>query len=161
MQRRQLLIAAPAAVLAACGGDVKTDGPAGDRADLAVLGAALELETTLVALYEAAPEPTGLLEEILAHERSHVEGIRQAILDLRGRPARAEPAELPPLRDFARVAHEYERRAAEAYSAALPRLKNQRLRGMFASIIASEAQHATALAETFSGPEPLERVLPL
>ena len=155
MQRRSFLLAAPAGVLAACGSAAKTDGPAGERADLPVLQAALELETTLIALYEAAPEKTTLVRTILEHETAHAAGIRQAILDLRGTPADPEPAKLPALADFESVAAEYERNAAEAYAAAIPRLKNQRLRATFASIVASEAQHASALGGR------LERVLAL
>ena len=172
MERRQFLLAAPAGVLAACGGAAETGGPAGDRADLAVLHAALELERSAAALYrvgiEAAPRRRRLLERILEHEIAHGHGIRQAIADLRGRAAPAPSHEqlarrFPRLRDeraFLAFARDFERRAVESYAAGLPRLRSGRLRGTLGSILAAEAEHAAAIARELGG-DPLERVLAL
>jgi rubrerythrin len=168
MDRRQFLIAAPAGVLAACGGNVPTDGPAGDPADIPLLAAALDLEYGAIAAYEAGLELARtrrpLLERIREHERAHAEGLRQAILDLRGKPAAARPAAayaaaFPRMRDeaaFVHFAEDLERRVAGVYLKALPKLRTLRLRGTLAAMLAAEAEHAALL----SG-DPLERVLPL
>ena len=168
MHRRSFLLAAPAGVLVACGGEVDTQGPAGDRADLGLLRTALGLEESMVELYtagiELAPRHRSLLRRIREHEREHADGIRQAIIDLRGNPPTSyAPLERPPLRDeraFLRYALEVERNAAESYAAALPRLRTQRLRGTLGSLLATEAEHASALAEA-AGEDPLARVLAL
>ena len=170
MRRRDFLLAAPAGALAACGGDPDTHAPAGDRADLAVLGLALALEEQTIALYErgarlVAGDRRQIVAQILEHERAHAQGIRAAIEDLRGRPPRVQSpaAGLPRLRDeraFLEYARDFERRAAEAYRAALPKLKTPRLRGTLGSILAVEAEHASVLAREL-GDDPLERVLPL
>jgi len=166
MQRRTFLLTAPAAVLAACGADPDTGGPAGEKADLAVLGAALELELSSRRLYEIGlalrPRERRLLERIRDHESAHVQGIEAAIEDLEGEvePRRGRlDRGFPRMRDeraFLGYALEFERRSAEAYAAALPRVRTGRLRSTFGSILAVEAEHAAAL-----GSDPLERVLPL
>lgn len=166
MQRRTFVLAAPAALLAACGSDPDTGGPAGDRADLAVLGAALELERSSRALYgiglDLRPRERRLLERIRDHEDAHVQGIEAAISDLEGRVSASDERverSFPRLRDereFLRYALAFERRSAEAYAAALPRVRTGRLRATFGSILAVEAEHAAALAD-----DPLERVLEL
>lgn len=173
MRRRQFLIAAPAGVLAACGEAAKTDAPAGDRADLALLRPALELERSAIVLYRTGAELAAagnrvLLARLLEHEEDHAHAIRNAIEDLRGRPPAARPDDryrgaFPALRDepaFLRFAREFERRTVEAYAAALPRVKTQRLRGLLGSLLAAEAGHASALAEAAGG-DPLERMLAL
>lgn len=166
MQRRTFVLAAPAALLAACGSDPDTGGPAGDRADLAVLGAALELELSSVELYRIGVRLGGrdrrLFERILEHEEAHVQGVRAAMSDLEAHisvPGESVKDRIPRLRDeraFLRYARDFERRSAEAYAAALPRVRTGRLRATLGSILAVEAEHAAALAD-----DPLERVLGL
>ena len=168
MRRRHFLFAGPAAVLAACGSDPDTGGPAGERADLGVLGAALQLEYQSVALYRIGTSLGGrsrdVLERILEHEEAHARGLRAAIVDLRGRAGGAARGHgFPRMRDeraFLEYARDFERRSAEAYATALPHLRSGRLRSTLASVLAAEAEHAAALAEELGG-DPLGRVLPL
>ena len=171
MQRREFVLLAPAAaLLAACGGDPETGGPAGDVVDVPVLEAALELEQASAALYEvgleAAPRRRRLIEPILEHERAHVAGIREALADLRGRPVAVEPLtrfrrRLPRLRDedaFLEHARAWERHSVESYLAGVAKARNRRLRGTLAAVLAAEAEHAALLAEARGG-DPLEPVV--
>ena len=141
--------------LAGCGGRPART-VAGLAADIPILGAALEVERTQIAVYEVGlglvdDEQRELVRTILAHERRHAMAIAEAIEELGGSPARARPAaeyrrDLPDSADaWRRFAVAAEEEWAAGYAAALPRFANKRLRGTFGAIMAAEAQHAVAL----------------
>jgi rubrerythrin len=144
-----------ALLLAGCGGRPARK-LAGSPADLPILGAALEIERSQIALYEAGsrlvsgPE-AALVETILTQERRHAEALAEAIRELGGRPAapRAAPAYghgIPRGADaWRRHAVQSEQQWTAAYAAAIPRLVNLRLRATFGAVMTIEAEHAVAL----------------
>src|SRR2546423_6678336 len=102
-----------AAVLAACGGGGKqtttTVSTTQAQGDAAVLNAALELEHTAIAAYEAGPKLTRgkalqFVHDTLAQEREHAAALAKAIGGLgtapvKPRPQRAYEAGFPKMRD--------------------------------------------------------------
>lgn len=131
---------------------------AGNPADLPLVGTALELERTQIALYEAAlPVLNGRRAEIartaLAHERAHAAALAEAMRELGATPppARARSAYergFPRGADagaWTQFAIQFEERAVAGYAAAIPKLENRRLRATFGAIMASEGEHAVAL----------------
>jgi rubrerythrin len=154
-RRTALWTGASALLLAGCGGR-PARMIAGDTADLPILGAALEVERTQIALYEAGtrlahgPE-AALVRTILAQERRHADAVAEAIRELGGRPvaprtaaayARGIPRGLDAWRQHAIQSEEL---WSAGYAAAIPKLSNKRLRATFGAIMASEAEHAVAL----------------
>jgi rubrerythrin len=144
-----------ALLLAGCGG-----GPArklaGSPTDLPLLRAALEIERSQIALYEAGSQlvsgrEAALVETILAHERRHAEALAEAIRELGGRPAEPRPPAayargIPRGIDaWRRHAIQSEERWTAAYAAAIPKIANLRLRATFGAMMTTEAEHAVAL----------------
>jgi rubrerythrin len=144
-----------ALLLAGCGGS-PARRLAGKPADLPILGAALEIERSQIALYEAGSRlvsgrEAALVQTILAQERSHAEALAEAIRELGGRPAAPRAAAaygsgIPRGADaWRRHAIQSEQQWTAAYTAAIPRLANPRLRATFGAMMTTEAEHAVAL----------------
>jgi rubrerythrin len=144
-----------ALLLAGCGGRPARE-LAGSPADLPLLRAALEIERSQIALYEAGARLVSgreavLVKTILAHERSHAEALAEAIRELGGRPDAARPATLYArgvphgIDAWRRHAIRSEEGWAAAYAAAIPKIANPRLRATFGAIMTTEAEHAVAL----------------
>lgn len=151
VDRRGLLIAAPALLLTACGtaaepSPTTTPAPTPDgTADAEELTALLAFEQRAVAFYAAAAGRAegargATLARLLQHERAHAAALRGA---LRARGAR--PPEPPAAGheggDPLAGALALEREAVAAYERALPRLHDPDLRVLAASILATEAEH--------------------
>ena len=129
---------------------------AGDTADLPVLGAALEVERSQIALYEAGTRlvsgrEAALARSFLVQERRHAAALEEAIRELGGQPAppRAGNAYTRGVPQTAaawrRHAIQAEKEWAAGYEAAIPKLVNKRLRATLAAIMTTEAEHAVAL----------------
>jgi hypothetical protein len=149
VDRRGLLGAGLAgALLAGCGGSGpadRDDALRDDRDDRARLNGLLELEHRKVALYAGLPGAPALVGRLLAHERDHVERLRAAVRDLRGRPVKAPgraqaPDDAAPLELVRRA----ELTAVAEYLDALAAVKDARTRGLLAAIVAVEAEHLAA-----------------
>ncbi len=148
------------ALLAGCGEDSGggTERGSGAR-DVTVLNDALDREHASVALYQSGLSFTrgrerAALKTLLAQEREHVRGLREAIRDLGGAPrsALALSAYRKRLRfdgvggaAFLRLATRVEADTIAAYLELLPTLSDGRLRQTAAAIMADEAQHAAIL----------------
>jgi rubrerythrin len=139
-----------ALLLAGCGGrPVRT--VAGDPRDLRILAAALDVERTQVALYEAGARLRNaqLIRTILEQERAHAAAIEEAIRDLGGTPAPARPiARIGLARSYdawRADAVEREEEWSAGYGALIPKLANPRLRATFGALMTTEAEHAVAL----------------
>jgi rubrerythrin len=144
-----------ALLLAGCGG-TPARKLAGSPSDLPLLGAALEIERSQIALYEAGARlvsgsEAALVETILAHERSHAEALAEAIRELGGQPAAPRAAaayarRIPRGGDaWRRHAIQSEQQWTAAYAAAIPKLANLPLRATFGAMMTTEAEHAVAL----------------
>jgi rubrerythrin len=144
-----------ALLLAGCGG-TPARKLAGSPSDVPVLSAALEIERSQIALYEAGTwllsgREAALVQTILAHERSHAEALAEAIRELGGRPAAPRAAAayargIPRGGDaWRRHAIESEQQWTAAYAAAIPKLANLPLRATFGAMMTTEAEHAVAL----------------
>jgi rubrerythrin len=144
-----------ALLLAGCGGR-PARRLAGSPADLPILGAALEIERSQIALYEAGSRLVSgregaLVQTILTQEHSHAEAIAEAIRELGGRPAAPRTAaaygsHIPHgAAAWRRHAIQSEQGWTAAYAAAIPRLVNLRLRATFGAMMTVEAEHAVAL----------------
>ena len=160
LSRRAAIVAGTGVVLAGCGGRPPRK-LAGSAADLPLLGTALELERSLIALYETGADllsgrAATVARIALEHEHAHADALAEAMRELGGRPpAPRDPSAYrhgfprtggaPAWRKFAIA---YEEKAVAGYAAAIPKLANARLRSTFASIMTSEAEHAVALDVT-------------
>lgn len=152
-RRTALFGGASAALLSGCGGR-PAQTVAGNDADVPVLGAALEVERSQIALYRAGlevidDERRDLLRTILEHERRHALALEEAITELGGTVAAPQPSydrDIPRATgDWLRYAVSAEERWSAGYAAALPKLVNRRLRGTFGALMTSDAEHAVAL----------------
>jgi rubrerythrin len=166
LSRRQLLglgaAAGSAVALAACGedrGDPQRAPRSESRAlDLKLLGAALDLENTVIAAYAAG---AGLVRgsarragrTIVEQEHEHAARLSGTIRDLGGRPNPPKTGEeyaraFPRLReagDALRFAIDLENVALRLYVESLPHLSTPELRRLAATIATSEAAHAALL----------------
>jgi rubrerythrin len=149
-RRTALLGGASALVVAGCGGR-PARMVAGDPSDLRILAAALDVEREQIAFYEyglrlSALEP---LRRILEHERAHAVAIEEAIRELGGKPAAAQPiARARPARSFGpwrQDAIAREEQWSAGYAALIPKLANTQLRSTFGALATTEAEHAVAL----------------
>jgi rubrerythrin len=149
-RRTALLGGASALVVAGCGGRPART-VAGDPSDLRNLAAALDVEREQIAFYEdglrlSAVEP---LRRILEHERAHAAAIEEAIRELGGKPAPAQPiARASRARSFAawrQDAIAREEQWSAGYAALIPKLANTQLRSTFGALATTEAEHAVAL----------------
>jgi rubrerythrin len=145
-----VLSGASALVVAGCGGrPARTI--AGDPKDLRILAAALDVERTQVAFYEAGVRLTGapIVRTILEQERAHAAAISEAIRELGGTPAAPRPiARVSVARGFGawrREAVKREQQWSAGYAALIPKLANRQLRATFGALMTSEAEHAVAL----------------
>src|SRR3954468_20978749 len=96
MLSRRAAILGGAVLLAGCGGRAPRK-LAGSAADVPLLGTALELERSLIALYETGVDLlTGRggrgARIALEHERAHAEALAEAIRELGARPSAPRPA---------------------------------------------------------------------
>jgi rubrerythrin len=161
ISRRHLLaVAAPAAVLAGCGGGGERADPAERRrgADIGFLNSAISLERATVAAYRLG-EPLlrrdvrRRARQIVEQEQEHIAALVAAVRRLRGEPARRKSAEeyrrgFPRLRDqhdVLRFASDLERLALRKYGDGLPGLFRPELRQLAASILTVEAEHLALL----------------
>lgn len=161
--------AGPGLVLAGCGTEgrgrtVPTEVVAA-MASAGVLEAALEIERTAAAAYEAGLE---LLEgralrlgrRILRQEREHAAALGRAIESLGAAPVAPQPAEryavgFPPLReaeDFLAFALDIANTAAAAYVDALPKLSVPEVQALVSAILANEGQHVALLSAALGRP---------
>jgi rubrerythrin len=154
-RRTAIWTGASALLLAGCGGTPARQ-LAGSPADLPRLRAALEIERSQIALYEAGARlvrgrEAVLVETILAHERGHAEALAEAIRELGGRPAEPRPAAayargIPQGIDaWRRHAIQSEQQWTAVYAAAIPKITNLPLRATFGAMMTTEAEHAVAL----------------
>jgi rubrerythrin len=124
---------------------------AGDPKDLRILAAALEVERTQIAFYEAGVRLTRarIVGTILRHERAHAAAIAEAIRELGGTPARARPvARFSLARGFdawRQEAIQREEQWSAGYAALIPKLASEQLRATFGALMTTEAEHAVAL----------------
>ncbi|MEA2379630.1 MAG: Ferritin-like domain [Thermoleophilaceae bacterium] len=147
--RRQLLLGATAASLAAAG-----PAAAAEPSDADQLERLLGLERRLQAAYEAAlardavdPELGALL---LGHEREHVRGLEQALGRRRPRATAPPPKvgiDFASRPRFARSVLALERETVAAYQEVLTGFHNDRLLQPLGSIMACAAQHEVALRQ--------------
>ena len=167
LTRKQLLglagAAGPAALIAACGGgDDAAPARAGrgqsQALDLRLIGAALDLEHTLMAAYAAG---AGLLRgsarsaarAIVEQEREHAARLTDLVRDLGGQPNPPKTRE-EYLRSFPRLTDghdalrfgvDLENAAIRSYLESLPKLSTPELRRLAGAIAAAEAGHAALL----------------
>ena len=147
-----MLGGASALLLAGCG-KVPVRTLAGDPRDVRVLAAAIEVERTQVAVYEAGVALGGgpLVGTILAHERAHLAALEELVRELGTQPAAARAAAdyrrgIPgSLREWRRHAIRSEELWSAGYAALIPKLVNPRLRSTFGALMTTEAEHAAAL----------------
>jgi rubrerythrin len=141
---------ASALFVAGCGGRPART-LAGDPKDLRILAAALEVERSQIALYEAGTRLSNrpIVRTILAQERAHAAAIEEAIKELGGTPAAARPvARFSLSRGFdawRQEAIQREEQWSAGYAALIPKLENLRLRQTFGALMTTEAEHAVAL----------------
>jgi bacterioferritin (cytochrome b1) len=173
LTRRQLLgsagVGGSAALVVACGGG---DGAGGatreqlEARDLRLFGSALDLEHTLIAAYTAGagllrPEARDHVRAIVAHEREHAKRLAEGIELMGGKPNPPKTPEeyrraFPALRDehdVLRFTIDLENAAVRAYSEAMPKLSNPRLRQLAAAIATTEAEHAALLRGDLGRPQ--------
>jgi rubrerythrin len=131
---------------------------AGTTADVPLLGTALELERTLIALHEIGVELlTGrgarVAAVVLEHEHAHADALAEAMRELGVTPSPPRGASayrrgLPRSGGagaWRQFAIQFEEKAVAGYAASIPKLANPRLKATFAAIMTSEAEHAVAL----------------
>jgi rubrerythrin len=154
-------LAAPGALLAACGGgDEGTGSPAPSPAetDARILNRVLSLEHAAIAAYTAgAPLLRGRAltraRRFLDQEREHAGTLSRAVRDLGGTPNEPKSGEeyrreFPLLRDQAdvlRFAVDLENRVVRGYVEALPKISSPGLRQTVAGILAVDAEHVSVL----------------
>jgi rubrerythrin len=154
----------PALRVAGCGDDddgeqhgpTETGLGSDTPGDAGVLNGALAQEYAAIAAYTAsAPLLTGVALEaarqFLAQERDHAERLRELVRGLGAVPARPEGAYDfgAPARgsDVLRLLRAVEQRSIYVYVDAVGRIEDPRLRGVVASIVATEAAHEAVLLE--------------
>ena len=162
--RRELLMASAAlaagagtAGLASCGDDDERTGSTETvstveiQTDIATLGTLLDLEDSAVVAYETlgigGDVPFG------AHERAHADRLRRMIGELGGevpepKPAAQYRATFPRIRDehdALLFALDLETTAIGAYADALGKVATGSVQVTLASILATEAEHASVL----------------
>ena len=164
--RRDLLrvagaLAAPGALLAACGGGgggPAAPAPSRGEIDAGILNRVLSLELAAVAAYTAgAPLLRGRAlaraRQFLEQEREHAATLSRTIRDLGGTPIEPKTGEeyrreFPLLRDQAdvlRFAVDLENRVVRGYVEALPKISSPGLRQTVAGILAVDAEHGAVL----------------
>jgi rubrerythrin len=151
MTRRTAVVTGASALLVAGCGGRPARTLAGDPKDLRILAAALEVERTQIALYEAGVRLSDapIVRTILAHERAHAAAIEEAIRELGGSPAAARPVARFSLARgmdaWRQEAIQREEQWSAGYAALIPKLANDGLRQTFGALMTSEAEHAVAL----------------
>lgn len=149
-RRRALWTGASGLLVAGCGGQTART-VAGDPKDLRVLAAALQVEREQIAFYEAGSRLSDvrLVTTILEHERAHAAALREAIIDLGGKPpggrASAGFALGRGFDAWRREAVQREERWSAGYAALIPKLASVQLRATFGALMTTEAEHAAAL----------------
>ena len=127
-----------------------------DRSDVDLLTALLSRERRLVTAYEAALRrdaiDASLGETILAHERAHVAALERTLAG-RGNPTATVPAPeltaaLRDRRSFALYAKALEDELVGAYSDAIARIRDPKLRQPVGSIMVCDAAHVVALKDS-------------
>ena len=161
ISRRHLLaVAAPAAVIAGCGGGGERADPAERRrfSDIGFLNGAIALERATIAAYRLGEpllraDARRLARRIVEQEQEHIGALLAGVRELRGKPAKPQPPEVyrrsfPRLRDehdVLRFAADLERLQLRRYGDGLPDLYRSDLRQRAASILAVEAEHLSVL----------------
>jgi rubrerythrin len=157
ISRRHLLaVAAPAAIVAGCGGGGERADPAEVRrfADLGFLRSAISLERAAIAAYRVGepllrPDARRRARRIVEQEQEHIRVLAEGVRSLRGELPQVQPEEVyrrgfPRLRDqhdVLRFAADLERIQLRRYGDGLPDLYRPELRRHVASIMAVEAEH--------------------
>jgi hypothetical protein len=128
-----------------------------DRSDVELMEELLVREHALLSAYEAALKRDAIDAELGAtlrdHERDHVRALEQSLPGGAARNPRASvpsaelEAALGGRESFARFAIAQEDDLAGRYAAALPRIRDARLRQPLGSIMACGAAHVVALRE--------------
>ena len=127
-----------------------------ERSDVELLSGVLSRERRLVSAYEAALRrdaiDASLGETLLAHERAHVDALERTLAG-RGNPTATVPspeltAALRDRRSFALYAKGLEDEIVGAYSDAVPRIRDPKLRQPLGSIMACDAAHVVALKDS-------------
>ena len=159
-RRHLLAVAAPAAVVAGCGGGGERADPAERRrgSDIGFLNSAIALERATIAAYRVGepllrPAARRSARRIVEQEQEHVRVLVEGVRKLRGEPATPRTAEeyrrgFPRLRDqhdVLRFAADLERLQLRKYGDGLPDLFRPDLRQLAASILAIEAEHLSVL----------------
>ncbi len=147
--RRALLLAAPAALLSACGAEPAAPKPS----DADVVARLLTVESAEESFYTVALKraPNPLFRRLRAQERAHHAALADAYRSLTGR--------LPP--DAGSSVHQgglavalgSEQRSYTAHLEALPQLRDGGLRRLVASIAAAEAEHVAVLRGELGRPQ--------
>ena len=168
--RRELLVASAAAaagggaaaLIASCGGDdsktksAETVSTTQAEADAAILNALLDQEHSSIAAYlliatKLSGAAVGLANAFLEHERRHAAALERAIPRLGGtasppRPRSEYESTFPRLRgrrDALSFALDVETTAVSAYADALGKIATDGVRAVAASILVTEAEHAS------------------
>ena len=170
LTRKQLLgagaAASSAALVSACGGGGssphRSSRSQAQTLDLKLVGAALDLEHTLVAAYAAGADllrgsARRAAREIVEQEHEHARRLAGLVRDLGGEPNPPKTKEeyarsFPRLSDRAealRFGVDLENSAVRFYLEALPHMSTPGLRRLAASIATSEAGHAALLRGEF------------
>jgi bacterioferritin (cytochrome b1) len=154
------VLAAPAGVLAACGGGggerSKKLSPA--EVDFRLMNRILGLELAGIAAYEQGlPLLRGgaraTARRFLSQEREHAAFLARRVSDLGGTPNEPKTAaeyrrSFPALRDqpdVLRFAFDLENRVVRAYVEFIPKMSSPELRAAAGSIVATEAEHISVL----------------
>jgi hypothetical protein len=161
ISRRHLLaVAAPAALVAGCGGGGERSDPAERRrfSDLGFMRSAISLERATIAAYRVGepllrPDARRRAGRIVEQEQEHIRVLADGVRSLRGELPKPQPAEVyrrgfPRLRDqhdVLRFAADLERIQLRRYGDGLPDLFRLDLRQRVASILAVEAEHLSVL----------------
>jgi rubrerythrin len=126
----------------------------GNGADISVVNLALTLEQLESAFYDAAVKSaklTGqvkkLATEFAAHEKTHVDTLKQLVSQLGGKPAAAPKATFKSASQvaFLKAAVAIEDVGVAAYNGAIPSLATPDIVAALGSIVQVEARHAAAL----------------
>jgi rubrerythrin len=138
VSRRALLAAGAAGVLVqGCGGASDDQDTGTDRrGDVELLQGLLALERQSVGLY--AKQSGRLFRGLEAHERAHAARLEEA---LRRRGATPRDEGWMVSGEGLALARKVEETAIAAYLDAMPKVVDDRLRGVLASIVAVEASH--------------------
>jgi rubrerythrin len=137
---------------------VPTVSPEQAKADAAIMNSLLDLERTAILAYTSGQSrlsgaPLRMMQTLLAHERAHAQVIERVVIRLGAHPIRQRPASqyragFPPLvtaDEVLRFALDLENTQVSAYNDSLGTIVTPDLRATVASILATEAEHMSAV----------------